>query len=244
MSGAGRMSTSTRRRRTRLLGGLAGASIVALFGAEGARIRRLGLLPVGRGEDDCVADIRGRLLRAVRIAREGYGVSRTRENALFNMLASSVLAFTSARCITWLIRERGGLGPIRNVTVGDRHIHHFLPGGLLVLITGGVAITVQSQLLDRWLAIPYGVGGALVLDEAALLLELDDVYWTEEGVLSVQIAFAAMGLLAATAYAIQVLRQGEQRRAETDWELAARAWDDLQDFAAADLAEPGGALSR
>ena len=34
--------------------------------------------------------------------------------------------------------------------------------------------------LDKYLALPFGIGVALVLDESALLLELDDVYWTEE----------------------------------------------------------------
>ena len=52
---------------------------------------------------------------------------------------------------------------------------------------------------------------ALVLDESALLLELDDVYWTEEGVLSVQIAFAAIAMLSALAYLIRMLRQGGAR---------------------------------
>ena len=81
--------------------------------------------------------------------------------------------------------------------VGDRHIHHFLPGGILALAAGGVAIGTKGEKLDKYLAFPFGVGVALVLDESALLLELDDVYWTEEGVLSVQIAFAAIAMLSA-----------------------------------------------
>ena len=67
-----------------------------------------------------------------------------------------------------------------------------------------------------------------MLDESALLLELDDVYWTEEGVLSVQIVFAAIAMLSALAYMIRMLRQTEGQDTETDWEIAAKAWDDLQ----------------
>ena len=67
-----------------------------------------------------------------------------------------------------------------------------------------------------------------MLDETALLLELDDVYWTEEGVLSVQIMFAAIAMLSALAYTIRMLRQGEEQDTESDWEVAAKAWDDLQ----------------
>jgi hypothetical protein len=48
-----------------------------------------------------------------------------------------------------------------------------------------------------------------VLDEAALLLELEDVYWTEEGVLSVQLSFATMALLAALALGVRLARRGE-----------------------------------
>jgi hypothetical protein len=74
---------------------------------------------------------------------------------------------------------------------------------------------------------------ALVLDESALLLELEDVYWTEEGVVSVQIVFAAIAFLAAVTYLIRVLRHSEEQDSEADWEMAAKAWDDLQSL-------PGG----
>ena len=162
------------------------------------------------------------------IMREGYAVSRTRENALFNMLASFSVTFGITRGITTYIREHGGLGPIQNVIVGKRHIHHFIPGGLIALSAGGVAIGMKGEHLDKYLSLPFGIGVALVLDESALLLELDDVYWTEEGVLSVQIAFAAIAMLSALAYLIRMLRHGEAQDSETDWELAAKAWDDLQ----------------
>ena len=46
---------------------------------------------------------------------------------------------------------------------------------------------------------PFGVGMGLTLDESALLLELDDVYWSREGLLSVQITLAVAALLAALA---------------------------------------------
>jgi hypothetical protein len=160
--------------------------------------------------------------------REGYAVSRTRENSLFNMLASFSVTFGVTRGITWYIREHGGLGPIQNVVVGTRHIHHFLPGGIIALTAGGVAIGMKGSDYDKYLALPFGIGVALVLDESALLLELEDVYWTEEGVLSVQIVFAAMAMLAALAYLIRMLRTTEGQDTETDWELAAKAWDDLQ----------------
>ena len=49
------------------------------------------------------------------------------------------------------------------------------------------------------LAVPFGVGLGLTLDESALLLELEDVYWSREGLLSVQITLAVMAMLGALA---------------------------------------------
>ena len=212
--------------RTHLLGALAGGAVLAVFSAEIMRVWKLGTLPRSRqitSEDER----RAKPIEAVFTLKEGYAVSRTRENALFNMLASFTVAFGITRGITWTIRTKGGIGPIKDVVVGDRHIHHFLPGGILALAAGAVAIGTKADL-DKYLAFPYGVGVALVLDESALLLELDDVYWTEEGVLSIQIAFAAIALLSAMAYLIRMLRSDDSQDSETDWELAAKAWDDLQ----------------
>ncbi len=213
--------------RTHVLGVLAGGAVITVFGAEVARIWRLGMLPRSR-QINSPEDRKARPLEAIAVIREGYGVSRTRENSLFNMLASFTVAFGVTRWITWTIRTKGGIGPIKDVVVGDRHIHHFMPGGILALTAGGVAIGTNGSKLDKYLAFPFGVGVALVLDESALLLELDDVYWTEEGVLSVQIAFAAIAMLSALAYLIRMLRHAEQQDSEADWEVAAKAWDDLQ----------------
>ena len=133
--------------RTHVLGILAGGAVITVFGAELTRVWRLGTLPRSRqihSEDER----RSKPIEAVMTLREGYGVSRTRENALFNMLASFTVAFGITRGITWTIREKGGFGPIKDVVVGDRHIHHFLPGGILALAAGGAAIGTKGEKLD------------------------------------------------------------------------------------------------
>jgi lysyl-tRNA synthetase, class II len=64
------------------------------------------------------------------------------------------------------------------------------------LVAGGLAIGLESR--ERWialLAIVFGGGAALVLDEFAMLLHLDDVYWTTEGRLSIDACIAAMAFL-------------------------------------------------
>jgi hypothetical protein len=219
------------RHRTRFLAGLAVASLVGVFGVEFARIWRLGSMQAGRSEEPSEDGLvsHGRLARDqfVFVIREGMRVTSTHENAVFSMLGSFALTFGTARTITFVIRERGAAGPFKDLHVGDRHIHHFVPGGLLTFISGGVSIASRGKKIDRWLAIPFGAGVALVLDEAALLLELEDVYWAEEGLLSIDIAFGAICVLSSLAYLVRLVRRGEARAREEDWLTAARAFDDL-----------------
>jgi hypothetical protein len=143
----------------------------------------------------------------VAVLREGYHAGSARENAVFNMLAAFAATFGAARTITYSIRAQ--TGPFNNVTIGRRHIHHFVPGLLVAFTTGGLSIGMRHEELDKWLAVPFGAGLALVLDEAALLLELEDVYWSRKGVLSVQITLGTAALLATLGIAVRLVRRGE-----------------------------------
>jgi hypothetical protein len=211
--------------RTKAVGVAVVAAAGSLVAAELRRIWRMGSLPEQQGTP--AATPRQRVRRMVRIVREGYGVSRARRNAVFNMLFSFMVTLAAVRAITVRLHTRGAIGPIRNVVMGDRHVHHFVPGMILCVVSGGVALSVPGERLRQWLAIPFGGGVALVLDETALLLELEDVYWSEEGVLSLQVAFVGMALLAGAGYGVQLLRAGSARLVESDWAAAARAWEDL-----------------
>ena len=142
----------------------------------------------------------------------GYRTGSTRENALLNMLGSFTLTFAGSRLSTLIIRRRGRFGPFRNVRVGRRHIHHFVPGIVLAFLAGGTSVVSRDPALDPWLALPFGVGVALTLDESALLLELDDVYWTERGVLSLQITFGTLALVSSLALTLRTLRRGERQQ--------------------------------
>lgn len=96
-------------------------------------------------------------------------------------LASFVLTFLITRLITRLIRA--GKGPFRNISgSGGVHIHHVVPGVVLTVVGGFGA--VGSGSTGWWAgisAVLFGMGAGLVLDEFALILYLDDVYWTERG---------------------------------------------------------------
>ena len=192
-------------RRTYALGGVALGTTGAVTAIEVARAWRI--RPARTGGPPLLDAVFG----AASVAVTGYRGGTTRENTLLNMLASFALTWAIARASAHAIRTRGSWGPFRNVTVGEQHIHHFVPGIVLALMAGGVAIASRNnEVLDPFLAVPFGVGAALTLDESALLLKLDDVYWTEDGVVSVQISLAAVAMLSALVLALRVLRRGEE----------------------------------
>lgn len=185
-----------------------GTAGVAVTGELG-RVWRRGSAPLPTDTDDVLAAAGEAARQSVEVAVTGYRTASTRENALLNLLVSFVLAFGLVRTSTWVIRSRGQFGPFRDLRVGQRHIHHFVPGIAIAFLAGGAGLVSTSEDVQRWLAIPFGVGAALTLDESALLLGLEDVYWTEEGILSIQITLAAIGLLGAMAIVRRTLRRGE-----------------------------------
>jgi hypothetical protein len=197
-------------RRTYMLAAIALTTTLAVIGGELARVWRRGSAPVPSETDDVLEAGVEAALESVEVAVSGYRETSRREAALFNLLVSFVLTFGFTRLTAHTIRSRGAFGPLRDVVVGDRHVHHFIPGITLAFLAGGASIAIRDEQVDPWLAIPFGAGVAMTLDESALLLHLEDVYWTEEGVVSVQVTLAATALLGATVLALRLLRRGEQ----------------------------------
>ena len=196
-------------RKTVVLGVVAYAVTAAALLGEFGRVWRRGSAPLPH-ETDRVLDAAGQAAgETVAVAVSGYREMPRRENALFNLLASFVGSFSFARGITYLLRRRRRIGPFRNLHIGERHIHHFVPGILLAFGSGAAAILTDNEQIEPRLALAFGAGMGLTLDESALLLELDDVYWSREGVLSVQITLAAMALISASVLAARLLRRGE-----------------------------------
>lgn len=97
--------------------------------------------------------------------------------------------FTTVRVITHKIKGANGEGRLHNVSVGGVHLHHYMWGILTVSTVGGVAIRGEERTRRHPLvATAYGVGLALIVDEFALLLDLQDVYWAKQGRKSVDLA--------------------------------------------------------
>ncbi|KOU10233.1 membrane protein, partial [Streptomyces sp. NRRL F-4711] len=130
-------------------------------------------------------------------------------------LTAFVLTFVVTRVVTRLIRA--GKGPFGNVEAGGVHIHHVIPGVVLTVIGGFAAVAGGRQGFGSALAaVVFGIGAGLVLDEFALILHLDDVYWSEAGRQSVEVVVltaALVGLVLAgfTPFGVDGVSQGESQ---------------------------------
>jgi hypothetical protein len=117
---------------------------------------------------------------------------------LFFLLLAFLVTFAAARTYTRLGRLHGW----RSGSVDGVHLHHLVPG-IVASLAAGTAIVAfrpgdDSMLL---LSMLFGAGAALTLDEFALVLHLDNVYWTQEGRSSIEatlmgFAFGSLCLLA------------------------------------------------
>lgn len=104
-----------------------------------------------------------------------------------------VVTFAVTRIIVRSIRA--GRGSLKDNVVGGVHIHHVVPGIILMVAFGLMALGAQSTGWRSVAGVGFGAGLALVLDEFALILHLEDVYWSEEGRTSVDAVFLTAGVL-------------------------------------------------
>ena len=112
--------------------------------------------------------------------------------ALVSWLAFTGM-FAGVRGVTWSIRA--GRGPFRNLSAGGEHLHHYLWGIGLLAGVGAVAVRgTDRQRRHPAVALSYGSGLALIVDEFALLLDLKDVYWAKQGRISVDLGVGAIAL--------------------------------------------------
>lgn len=176
-----------------------------------------------------------------------FNVIATGRQPLMWCLVAFIVTFLLTRLIVRYIRAHAGDdGPRkwwqpRNLSVSDGpdgngfHLHHVVIGVILVLVSGVTMVTlaVDGGVDDfTAAAIFFGIGAALVLDEFALILHLQDVYWTQDGRTSVDAVFVAvaaaglliMGFNPLSIFDITVWRHDaswEERAAVIGWAVAA-----------------------
>ncbi|MFC8286754.1 hypothetical protein ACFW6N_08890 [Streptomyces cyaneofuscatus] len=118
------------------------------------------------------------------------------------------LTFGGMRLLTWLIHiDVAGVG---DVQAGGVHIHHYVWGILLLAVVGVAGLVQRSARARAWMGLAYGVGMALIIDEAALLISLEDVYWDTEGWVSIALAIAVIALVGGV-LAVTRGRQGSNQ---------------------------------
>jgi hypothetical protein len=93
------------------------------------------------------------------------------------ILLSFLITFAIIRIVTHL--QKLNIFPNQN---GLLHIHHLVPGILLLILSGYVGISFwATDKIRHLMAILFGIGAALAIDEFALWLYLKDVYWEKQG---------------------------------------------------------------
>src|SRR6202167_3763987 len=135
------------------------------------------------------------LLVLLQLTRLGYLIHATipdrPRQRMFVASVAFLITFVGVRGLVELIRV--DVGPFNWVTVRGRHIHHLVWGILILLLVGygwlldlGRNHSPLSIFMSRLMAVGYGVGAALTLDEFALWLNLEpDAYWSSSGRLSI-----------------------------------------------------------
>jgi hypothetical protein len=118
----------------------------------------------------------------------------TGRQAEFLFFVAFLASFAFIRTSAHMIRAEVSWWP-GNVQVGGTHIHHLVWGILLLLVAGyvGVAIAPPSPWHEI-VAVLFGIGAGLTLDEFALWLNLSDVYWSEKGRRSIDAVIVAAAI--------------------------------------------------
>jgi hypothetical protein len=195
--------------RTLVMGVIALTTVGAVAVGELGRLWRRRVAAEEPGSAPEVLQSGARAARdTVQVARHGYREARTGETVLFNLLSAFVISASLIRLTAF--GKRRGLRLFFDVIVGRTHIHHFIPGIAIAFGAGAAALFVSDDRARETLAIPLGVGMGLTFDESALLLSLEDVYWSRRGLLGIQLTLAMASLLAASMIALRILRRGER----------------------------------
>jgi hypothetical protein len=114
----------------------------------------------------------------------------------FLILIAFTISFAFIRTSTHMIRAQVSWWPGNVETKSGMHIHHLVWGILLLMVMGYVGIA--TSIPDPWfelVAIGFGIGMGLTLDEFALWLNLEDVYWQKKGRESINAVVVTMVLL-------------------------------------------------
>ncbi|MEH1124947.1 hypothetical protein [Micromonospora sp. CPCC 206061] len=144
---------------------------------------------------------------------------------LFCFFVGMVVGFGFIRTSVRMIRAQVRWWP-GNLQPGGLHIHHVVFGVVFMLVAG-VAALAMSDTTGPGIAVAatvFGVGAALTLDEFALILRLEDVYWSEQGRTSVDAVFVAVSLTGLLLLGVRPIGLDDFRAARVEGGGAALWW--------------------
>jgi hypothetical protein len=160
------------------------------------------------------------LLVLLQLTRLGYLIRKTipdrPRQRMFIASVSFLITFAGVRILVHRIINHQGHW--QWVTVHGVHIHHLVWGILILLLVGygwlldlGWSNSPESIFFGRLMAVGYGVGAALTLDEFALWLSLEpDAYWSRQGRLSIDAVIIFGSVLAVGAWGAPFFRALER----------------------------------
>jgi len=183
-----------------------------------ARVRILHAVQAGIAAVGCERQPGGYWCRVTNLAPSPDAVRRAYYEELSPAQRSALLSwlaftgtFAGLRALTYSIRA--GRGPFRNISVGGEHLHHYMWG--IGLLSGVGAVAVRGEERHRRhpaVAVSYGAGLALIVDEFALLLDLRDVYWARQGRISIDIGVGGIAVAGSYFAALPVLSRLRRER--------------------------------
>ncbi|OZF33377.1 hypothetical protein CH296_11910 [Rhodococcus sp. 14-2496-1d] len=119
-------------------------------------------------------------------------IDPARRGIVLAWLAFTV-TFGGARLVTWLIHI--DTSDVGDISAGGVHLHHYLWGILLLAAVAVFGLVDRSPRTRSWMGAVLGVALALIVDETALLITLEDVYWHSEGWSSIALAITIIGVV-------------------------------------------------
>lgn len=132
------------------------------------------------------------LERAYQSGIEGPG-----KEVHFLILLAFLLSFGFIRTSTHMIKAEVSWWPGNVSTKSGTHIHHMVWGIISLMISGYLGLSLEPDSPWRELiAVWFGIGLGLTLDEFALWLNLEDVYWQQKGRESIDAVIVVGALLA------------------------------------------------
>jgi hypothetical protein len=145
---------------------------------------------------------------SLELSGNAFGSSSQRGALL--VLAAFLASFAFIRMSTRLMRSPKVTWWPGSVTTGDVHVHHLVFGIVLLMLAGFLEFAFRPH--SPWqevLAIGFGIGIGLTLDEFALWLHLDDVYWSEEGRRSIDAVVIAAILAGGVVLGFAPISEGD-----------------------------------